>query len=175
MKPIIENDKLRRGDKVLVFFNAPGIFCYLLEREGHLFFFTVMLGKGTSVRYWYAESDHEILAIRTVLNSIGFLEAPIFKRYEGDDSFRRIPGGKELLDNLAIYENDLAERIKAAEKEKKETDKKAKKDAKLSKKEESINQDPKSNVIDLRDQSKNSQISSEKPESDVKLEPDSVN
>jgi hypothetical protein len=167
LKPIIEDDKLRRGDKVLVFFNAPGMFCYILEREGHYFFYSVMMGKGVSVRYWYPESDHDLLGLRTVLSSLGFLEAPVFKRYEGDDSFRRIPGGRELLDNLLMYETDLAERKKAAEKQQRESEKKAKKEAKEAKKENNVTEEVNksdSHLEIVKDQPENSQISDKEQE-----------
>lgn len=122
----IEKDKLRRGDHVLIVFGAPGVFCYILQREGQTFFFYIIPGKGVNLRYWPPESDQEITAVRTVLACLGFTEFPIFKTYEGDKSFRSIPGGKLLLDSLAEYDLDSAKRVKEAEK----AAKKKKKDGK---------------------------------------------
>ena len=103
----IGDDKLRKGDRVLLFFNAPGVFCYVLERDSHYFFYAVSIGRNISLRYWFPDNDHEIMAIRNVMSAIGFVEIPIFTVYNGDEAFARVRGGRELLDNLAIHESEF--------------------------------------------------------------------
>lgn len=138
----IEKDALRKGDSVKVFFNGPGFFSYILVRDENIFYFCYLIGRGISVRYWPYESEHEITAVRTVLATLGIQEFPIYKIYHGNDTFRQIPGGQELLDNVAMYHADLKERKKQAEKDAKEAAKKKKKEEKLS------NKHPNLNIVD---------------------------
>jgi hypothetical protein len=156
---MIEKDILRKGDFVKVLLTIPAInksgyktvedfeaFGFFLTRGNHTFYYSFMVSSGLAVKYWpEAENDLDILAARTVLSFYGFKEIPIFKRYEGDKSFKEVPGGKRLLDYITLYfvkvdemKKEAARLVKENEKNKKvESAEQPKPDLKVVDKEES--------------------------------------
>lgn len=138
----LAEDVLRRGDfvKLMMFIPKqnpadPDLFGFLLTRGEQTFYYAFSLGTGIVANFWQDLGDGgDVMGIRYVMAMYGFKEIPIFRRYEGDDSFKKIEGGETLL----FYINTYFAQVKEL---RKEAEKKAKEDAKLAKKnKDNVNQ-----------------------------------
>ncbi len=122
-------ERVRKDDYLFCYWKAEGgHFAWAVERGGELFFFIVLTMRTLTYQHWaYNDDRNQVDVIRKIMACLGFQEVPVYAPFQ---NAKDTPEMKELLEDIKIFDETLAQLRKAEAEKLKQSEKDAKGKAK---------------------------------------------